>query len=475
MKKELFSTKLLALTLASLFVLTSCQEDDVLNDPDFIDSTKAVAGSNEQVNNWIAEHMELYYYWNTSLPGKGDPKDSPEEYFSSLLYSTDKFSYISDDAKTLKEEFSGTSLAVGYSPAFGKFNGSDQVFIIVEYVYPGSSAATKGLKRGDIILEINGQTLNTTNYYNLYKQQNAYSIGLGTWDGSTISPSEATISITPGYINTDPVVHWEIKESNGQKIGYIVYVEFISGDNEVFLGTIDDVFTEMKAQGVTELIMDLRYNPGGEIKAAKHIANAIAPKAVTISKEIFVSFEYNDGLENYFKEADGEDSDNLAVRFDDSPVNLGINRVVFLTTSGSASASELIINGLEPYMDVVAIGEPTYGKFYGSYVIYDTDRNPSHNYAIMPVVMKYANAEGVTDFADGLTPDYFIEDNLLEAKPFGDETDPMMAQALEVITGSAAINARTAYKEKTYTVLENKPKLKKGNIMKPLSDTVLMN
>lgn len=465
MKKELLSIKLLA--FLSLFFIASCHEqDDILTEVDSNDTPEA--GSNEQVNNWISEHMEQYYYWNTSLPVESDPGQDPEDYFHSLLYSSDKFSFISDDAKTLMEEFSGTSLAVGYSPAFGKFDGSDQVFIIVEYVYPGSSAAIKGLKRGDIILEINGQTLNTSNYYNLYKQQNAYTLGLGKTEGGTISKAGVNYSITPGYINTDPVVHWEIKEKNGVKIGYLAYVEFITGDKDAFLKSIDDIFTEMKTQGVSELVLDLRYNPGGEISAAKHLANAIAPLSVTSAKEVFVKFEYNEGLENYYREKEGDNSDNISLRFGDNPNNLGIDRVVFLTTSGSASASELIINGLEPYMEVVTIGEPTYGKFYGSYVIYDKDRSPAHNYAIMPVVMKYANALGVTDFADGLTPDYHIEDNLLEAKPFGDETDPMIAQALEVITGESDINARTAYKEKTYTPLENKIKLKKGNIMRVL-------
>lgn len=474
MNKNLLSLKIWA--VLGLFILASCQQDDdIVPGTGDKDSTTIAGNSREAVNDWISENMDLYYFWNTSLPATSDRSADPSDYFYDLLYSTDKFSYITDDARSLKEEYSGTSLAVGYSPAFVKFNGSDQVFIVVEYVYPNSSAAIQGLERGDIILSINSQKLNTSNYYSLYKQQKTYTVGLGKAENGSVTETETSYSISPAYINTDPVVHWEIKEIEGKKIGYIVYVEFLSGDNDTFLGSVDDVFSEMKAEGVTELIMDLRYNPGGEITAAKHLANAIAPQAVTSSKEVFVQFQYNEGLENFYREREGDDSDNIAVRFDENPYNLGLNRVIFLTTSGSASASELIINGLEPYMEVVSIGEPTYGKFYGSYVIYDRDREPAHNYAIMPIVMKYANAQGVTDFENGLQPDYFLEDNMLEAKPFGDVADPMMAQAIEVIIGPSAINARTDYKERTYTPLENTVKLKKGNVFRELSKQEFVN
>lgn len=462
MKKELLYIRLLA--ILGFFTLMSCQRED-----DILPAGQNASSANKLVNDWTSGHMDLYYLWNTRLPEQRNVDADPEDFFYGLLYTSDRFSYITDDARALKEDLSGTSLEVGYSPAFGKFDDTDQVFIIVEYVYPGSSAAQQGLKRGDIILEVNGETLNTGNYYDLYNQQAGYTLSLGKAEDGTITKTGVTISVTPAYISTDPIVHWEIKEKNGVKIGYLVYVEFLAGDNNQFLQSLDEVFSEMKTRNVTELIVDLRYNPGGQITAAKHLANAIAPLTATAGKEVFVKFEYNEILERYYREKEGEDSDNLAVKFAPSEYNLGIERVIFLTTSGSASASELIINGLEPYMEVVTIGEPTYGKFYGSYVIYDTSRTPRHNFAIMPVVMKYANALGVTDFGDGLAPDYHIADNMLEAKPFGDEADPMMAQALEVITGEPVINARTSYKEKIYTPLENKAKLRRGNVLKTVS------
>jgi C-terminal processing protease CtpA/Prc len=192
----------------------------------------------------------------------------------------------------------------------------------------------------------------------------------------------------------------------------------------------------MKNQGISQLILDLRYNPGGEVRVANYLASAIAPEAVVNSKEILVSYEYNDNLKQYFSDRQGADSPNIISRFEQNENNLNLNEVVILTSGTTASASELVINGLKPYMDVTVIGENTFGKFYGSYVLYDQNEPPKHNWAIAPVVLKYANANGVTDFVNGIAPDIFLEDNLLLANRFGDENDPMLATAISYINGS---------------------------------------
>jgi C-terminal processing protease CtpA/Prc len=112
-----------------------------------------------------------------------------------------------------------------------------------------------------------------------------------------------------------------------------------------------------------------------------------------------------------------------------------MDRVYFLTTSGTASASELVIVGLDPYMDVIKIGEPTYGKYAGAWVMPDD----AEKWAIIPIVSKYANANGYTDFVDGLPPDYEIDDDLIRAVPFGDTRDPMLAKAIELATGKSGM------------------------------------
>ncbi|MEO0331882.1 MAG: S41 family peptidase, partial [Bacteroidota bacterium] len=242
-------------------------------------------------------------------------------------------------------------------------------------------------------------------------------------------------------VQADPVLYTEIKTNIDSKVGYLVYTEFISGDSRQWLTSLGEALNGFQQENITDLIVDLRYNPGGEIEAAQFLASALAPASAVANEEVLVQYEYNNELTRAIRFTEGEDSENLISTLSGNGYNLNLNRVIFLTAQGTASASELLINGLEPYMEVVTVGEPTVGKFYGSWVIPDLEEPARHNWAVAPVVLKYANSLGETDFVDGLPPDYPVEDNLLAAYPFGDENDPVLAQALAVI--SADFNART--------------------------------
>jgi C-terminal processing protease CtpA/Prc len=156
-----------------------------------------------------------------------------------------------------------------------------------------------------------------------------------------------------------------------------------------------------------------------------------------------VELVWNDLYNNYWAgadldndgKADGLDSYQLRIRLPQSNLNLNLSTVYFLTTDGTASASESLMAGLYPYMDVVQIGTTTYGKCYASITIDDWEEPRRHNWAMQPIVIKYSNAAGFTDFVDGIAPDHQVFDNLLYAKPFGSLEDPLLAKALEEITG----------------------------------------
>jgi C-terminal processing protease CtpA/Prc len=424
--------------------LYSCKDQDVLpadqNNSVFPDIGDEAANIPE----WIYEEMSFFYFWNDELTAeKPDGDEDPEAYFYGLLNANDGFSYISDDAEAIKEEITGTILAMGFSSAYGLFTNSDNLFAVVEYVYPNSPAELAGLKRGDIILKVDGQDLNVTNFDRL-AANTSFNLTLGRYNGSSISLSDEVVSIEAGTIELDPVIHYEVKNVNGTKVGYLVYVDFLAGDDDKWLNSLGDALSSMKQEGITELVLDLRYNPGGEVDVASYLASTIAPASVVASKEVLVNFEYNDTLEEYFRDRQGDNSPNLATRFGKNENNLNLNDIYILTTGNTASASELVINGLRPYMNVVQIGESTFGKFYGSYVLYDQNEPSEHNWAIVPVVLKYSNATGVTDFDNGLRPDVPLSDNILAAKPFGDESDPLLKTALNLIAGEDISNSRLA-------------------------------
>jgi C-terminal processing protease CtpA/Prc len=381
----------------------------------------------------------MYYLWNDKMPTTIDntKESDPEQYFYKLLYtSKDKWSYITPDYASLEAELSGTPSTMGYYPAF-YLVGGNKVIIAVCYVYPGSPAADAGLKRGNLILSIDNATLDTTNYYTKYSGT-SYTAQLGQLVGSSLSLTGVSINMTARVVNTDPAIYHQVLDIDGHKIGYLAYVEFITGDNDAYLAKMDSIFTEFKTAGVSDLIVDLRYNPGGQIDAAAHLASDIAPVGVTTNNDILVRLVYNDSLQQYLEL--NNHPDYLYYKFINTTANINMTRVYFLTTSRSASASELTMTGLMPYMTVVLIGEPTYGKYVGSWVIPD-DNN---QWAMMPIVMKYSNANGFSDFANGLTPDYVINDDPVTAVPFGDTSDPLIGKAVELATGKTLPTIKAA-------------------------------
>lgn len=415
-----------------------CEKDDITTDDE--ETTEEVSDETIALNKWIYENMSAYYYWCDEMPDIDYTEESnSEEYFEKLLYSDDGWSWITDDYAALAAEYSGEPTTMGYYPSFYLLSDKVSVLMVVDYVYSNSPAEEAGLERGDIVLAIDNTQLDTSNYYDLYSGS-SYSVQLATIEDNACSLTGESIDMTAAVVTTDPSIYHTIIEENDYKIGYLVYVEFVCGDDNEFLDTLDTIFQEFKDEGVTDLVVDLRYNPGGDGDAAIHLASAIAPLEVVSAEEVLVKLEYNDDLQAYFEVYKTYYSSYLEYNFSTDATNLDLDEVYFLTTSGTASASELVISGLAPYMDVVQIGEYTYGKYAGAWILPDDDEE----WAIIPIVTKYANADGYTDFVDGLTPDIEIDDEQLCSYPFGDTSDPMLAQAIEEITGVTAKSTRKA-------------------------------
>jgi C-terminal processing protease CtpA/Prc len=368
MKKFIF----LIIIISGLIIsLPECKKD--LPDPDDGDTTAIITEATKYVNNWIWDVMNELYLWNTYIPQSFEPdkEPDPENFFKKLLYTKDRFSWIDDDYKGLMDQYYGVAKSTGYSPAFGKFSNTDGVFILVEYVYPGSPAELAGLRRGDIILEINNVGLTIVNYLNLYNSS-TQTVTLGEFNGTSISLTDRKISMTAEVLALDPSLYYEIKEIGGHKIGYLVYVEFTSGKDREYLSSLEQIFSEFSTAGITDLIVDFRYNPGGDIDAAGFFASAIAPASVVQNHEVLVKFEYNSIYNDYFLEKEGADSPNLVYKFSDTANYINLSKVYFLTTGGTASACEFTMSGLYPYLvDVVLVGENTYGKYTGAWIIPD--------------------------------------------------------------------------------------------------------
>jgi C-terminal processing protease CtpA/Prc len=471
------------LVIANIFLLgmmmVSCNEND---DDDFEqteetdETTDSISDDTEEyalVNEWIYETMSTYYFWEDELVSVSTyDEDEPSDFFYGLLNDDDHWSYISDDYEEVMADYDGTPTTMGYSPAFYlRSSSSDEVIIIVKYVYPDSPAELAGLQRGDIILTIDGETMDTDNYYDLYSGS-SYVVGLGSYDytNDVFEENGESLSMTAAVVAADPSIFHSVIEENGVKIGYLVYTTFTTGTDDIYLNSFDDIVDEFISEGVTELVVDLRYNGGGDPDAAAHLGSAIAPLNVSSNEEVFMRMDYNDLLDNYFLQSEGSSSSNLVARFPETSHNLNLSTVYFMVTDGTASASEALITGLQPYMSTVLIGDSTYGKYTGMFLLYDTDEPRSHDYVAMPVVLKYENADGYTDFEDGLIPDYQVTDYLIPAIPFGDLTDPLLAKAIEVITGevsTASLVKSTQVQIPREQLVSMEMKLKRNLVIRP--------
>ncbi len=438
MKK--FNIILVSIALLSVFI-TSCKPDPEEVERDII-------------NEWIWESMNEIYLWTEDLDQSLYPtNDDPETFFYQLLHPNDKYSWIVDDYEELVNSFNSVEMSNGISPYFIRVSGTDNVIVIVEYVAAGSPADSAGIKRGDIITDIDGIAITIDNYIDLFYSEIATLSFANYLDGQLYS-NGVDITLTAEVIDQNPVNYYEIISYEDTDIAYLVYTQFTSGEGDKWLDSLDYLFAEMQTENIDNLVIDLRYNPGGSVYMATHIASVLSPATVPGNDNVFVNFQWNDAYQEYFIQEDGEDSENLVVYFEEFPsYNLDLNTIYFLTTSHSASASELLMIGLDPYTEVVQIGESTYGKCYGSITIPDVEKPARHEWAMQPIVFKFSNSVGYTDFTDGIPPDYEVEDYLLDAKQFGDITDPQLAKALELITGVSPITKKSVPTRAQYEIL----------------------
>jgi carboxyl-terminal processing protease len=425
----------------SVWLLSACHKETDLVTP----TTTATTTENETVDNWILENMREYYYWNDKIPASPDLTLVPSDFFDSILYAYDatarpdgdRFSWIEENADDLSASLSGESTTTGMEfTLYLRAQGSTDVIAQVLYVLPNSPAAAAGFKRGDIISKVNGQTITTSNYVSLlYSGATTFSFGLAQIQNSALVDTDLARSVTATSFQANPVFMDSVYTVGGKTVGYLVYNQFVPAPNNSngseYDDEVDAIFSNFKAKGVNELVLDLRYNPGGYTSSSANLASLIG-KGIDNSK-VYFREEWNSTLTPYLKQEYGDEF--FLQRFVAKSQNIGSNlqRVFVLTTEGTASASELIINGLRPYMTVTTIGTTTYGKNVGSITI--VDDSGKIKWGMQPIVFKSFNSLGQSDYSTGFTPNVEVEEplNLL---PLGDVNEAMLNEALFQITGS---------------------------------------
>ncbi len=410
--------------LLVLFSFSSCSKDKEV----------PPAAVNQKINTRLYEYFNEAYLWNTRIPSYSSLNNTlePVDYFEKLRYlPDDKWSALFRDSEQINQLLANEGQSFGYGLAFGAFSNSNTYFAVITHVYPKSPAAQTGLKRGDLIMALNGAAITDANANDLF-YASSLTLTLGKITNNVMD-IDRNVSLQASTQYNDPVVATRVLEYDSQKIGYLCYTDYVESSES----RLTEVFTGFKEAGVTDVVLDLRYNGGGMATTGVFLSSILAPETALDGQTLFLTESWNDFYNQYFDESNYNRQQYFKA---DIPVKMNLNRLYILTTGNTASASEATIIGLRPYMEVVTIGTPTHGKYCGAGVIDALDEKDEDlkQWGMMLVVYKFINSEGLTDFKDGLMPTWTVEDDLLNAYPLGDEHDPQLAKAIQLITGNAA-------------------------------------
>ena len=440
-------------TLWALFLilLTSCGEDRTGEFYALIEDRM-----------WIEEVMRENYLWAEDMPvieKENDYFQEPATFFKKLLSKNalngkgDKYSYMEEtpkESRTLTLDRTST-FGMEFILTSDPTGTTAHTFARVLYVLPDSPAQKAGIERGDWISAINDERITTDNYEKLTQGGNV------SLTRTRITPLEngPGWQVSKDVLNVGASVAMEINpflvnkvlEADGQKIAYLVYNEFATGPNNegtesAYNEQMKQIFAQFKAQSPDAFILDLRYNNGGFLQCAQALGSLLAP--ATAMGQNFANLTFNAKA----------DPQVIRYSFDTqyADANLNLNKIYILTGKYTASASEVIINGLIPYLgaeNVVLIGTKTEGKN----VAMTSFKNETHGLTLWPVIAYVSNANNEGDYSEGFQPTYQLdENNVIRWYPLGNPEEYLLKNTLSLITTGTLADESTSENSESKTI-----------------------
>ena len=446
--------KLLKVFLVSFLIvsITSCSDKD---------DTPA----NIQIPNFVWKGLNAYYLWQDQVPDLSDrrfsndqelysylsTKNDPAAFFSSLLYLPNEYpkdpnrtySWIVEDYIALEQAFQSNRLTTGMKVKGKSFSdGSGGYYVYVYDVAKGSDAETNGVTRGMLITQVNGTTITEANVNSLFNND-SFTIHLANYNAGNPVANGTTISLTKSQLIENPIKEAKVITNGSKKIGYIMYNQFSNS----FDGDLNAEFLKFKNDAIDDLIIDLRYNGGGSVQTAVYLGSMVTGqfKDELFSKQVWNSkvmavTDPNQLINNFTDQIlNKDDSGNVVL--DEAINSLNLGTVYFIVSDNTASASELIINSLSPYINVRLVGVQTYGKHVGSITLYDSENfrkngpnfRTNHTWAMQPIVLEIQNKNGENK-PEGFIPEVTLEEDPGNLGIIGDPTEPLLQRTIQYIT-----------------------------------------
>jgi carboxyl-terminal processing protease len=354
--------------------------------------------------------MNEWYLWKDSMPDVNvDNYDTPDELLEAMRYSPrDKWSYISTENEYAQYYEEGTYVGYGFG-----YSTDSEGNVRVTFIYEDSDLYDFGIKRSWKINKINGASIDEYSAIGTLLGDDELgvenTIEFESPTGTIVSETFSKKLVTMNTVGSKQVI-----TSGANKVGYFVFKSFIGPSND----ELTETFSEFKAQGVNELVIDLRYNGGGRMDVVTHLAGLIIPD--NLNGEMFLKYEHN-------ADQSGENSEYL---FEQEAESLKLDKVYFITSKGSASASEAIINGLDPYIETYIVGNDTYGKPVGMYSF----SSRVSDLIYVPISFRLVNSNNYGGYYSGLAADSYVEDDLYN--DFGEDEATLKEVLFHIENGS---------------------------------------
>lgn len=353
---------------------------------------------------WMYETMQNEYLYYQDMPDKSSLNffKKPSEFLSSLVSSKDKksgstFSHI--DSVYVTTRNTSTTPTFGFEGAMVRAdNGSYGIRVL--YTQENSPAAEAGLKRGDLIIAANNKKINSSDLFYITAPQEAYLFTMGKLNERGFDTLQTVQMPAPRIVENNNLYKKDILNLGGKKVAYIMYNEFGNNDTEKLI----QLFKDIARQSVNDIILDLRYNPGGYVNTAQMISTNLAPQEAI--GNTFLKMTHNDKINR--TDILNFEQTMLA---NAAPFNYG--NLYVITSGNTASASEIVINCLRPYMPdrLIQVGTATFGKNVAQQLFTDEEKAPMIEFWLTNSLL--SNAEDFSDYyTNGLEPDYEIAENL---------------------------------------------------------------
>lgn len=380
-----------------------------------------------RINTFTKDKMTDQYFWADEVKDKEIKPDlTPEDYFATMKYDGDPWSRITKSRGEGEiAEVDGYDDGFGYNLTFWENEGN--IIADVNFVYPHSPAAKAGLKRGDLITRMNGEKITTKNYTDLYY---ASPLSIGLSNSKDEEPYKTVDLVAQSHV-VDPIPTYGLIPLGDKTIGYILYTSFVYR-GVPSLNQLTKTLRELKENNIDELILDLRYNSGGYMLAAKHLCSLLAPEEVVRQEEVMIRKRWNNAYQNKY----ANDPEKLEERFDiavPEAAHLDLPRLWVITSRVTASASELLISTLSAYMPVIVVGEKTVGKNMGGITFTPTESDLK-DWNITLISIQYTNSNGES-VAGGIHPHYMIQEPFHHQYDLGDPKESVLAATLQMIEG----------------------------------------